>query len=87
MVGATDEGDLVRGTVGKTSGLEDLVGACFKREGAGVGFLPVLGTGDLVGLNVGLEVLLKAGEFVGLRTTTAGERVGADVVFSRFDRA
>ena len=63
------------------------MGACFKREGAGVGFLPVLCTGDLVGLDVGLEILLKAGEFVGLRTTTAGERVGTDVVFSRFDRA
>jgi hypothetical protein len=61
VVGDRDEGELVRDTVGSTTGLYDFVGACRKRDGAGVttvgadvGFLLVLGMGDFVGFTLGL---------------------------------
>lgn len=61
VVGDIDEGELVRDTVGSTTGLYDLVGACRKRDGAGVaivgadvGFLLVLVMGDFVGFTLGL---------------------------------
>lgn len=61
VVGDVDEGELLRDTVGSTVGLFNLVGACRKRDGAGVatvgadvGFLLVLGMGDFVGFTLGL---------------------------------
>ena len=61
MVGDIDEGELVRDKVGSTTGLYNLMGACRKRDGAGVatvgvdvGFLLVLGVRDFVGFTLGL---------------------------------
>ena len=57
MVGDIVEGELVRDTVGSTTGLYDFAGACRKRDGAGVatvGFLLVLVMGDFVGFTLGL---------------------------------
>lgn len=57
VVGDIVEGELVRDTVGSTTGLYDFAGACRKRDGAGVatvGFLLVLVMGDFVGFTLGL---------------------------------